>query len=246
MSVYNIISNNKADGKRMFAVLADPDKYSKIKAAEIATLCLKANVDLILVGGSLLTTNNLESCIAAFRENCNIPILLFPGGVMQINPSADGIMLLSLISGRNPDMLIGKHVESACLIRQSGLEVIPTGYMLIDGGSFTSVQYISNTMPIPSGKEDIAISTAIAGEMLGLKMIYLEAGSGAVRPVAPSVISAVSKAVKIPVMAGGGICTAESAVNACKAGADIIVAGNIFEKKPDLIGRLADAVHKLK
>lgn len=229
----------------MLAVLIDPDNNTPKNVAEIAKLCNKAKVDIILIGGSLMTADNIESCIDALKVNCNIPVILFPGGVMQISNKADGIMLLSLISGRNPDMLIGKHVESAGVIRKSKLEVIPTAYILINGGKVTSVQYVSNTMPIPEDKNDLVVSTAIAGEMLGLKLIYLEAGSGASFPVPLSVISDVRNSVDLPLCVGGGIKTTIDARKACENGADIVVIGNAFEKNPELICEISDVIHSI-
>lgn len=226
----------------MLAVLIDPDNNTPKEIAHIASLCEKVKVDIILTGGSLLTSDNFETSIDTLKANCNIPVMLFPGGVMQISSKADGILLLSLISGRNADMLIGKHVETASVIRKSGLEVISTAYMLVNGGKATSVQYVSNTMPIPEDKNDLAVSTAIAGEMLGLKLIYLEAGSGALFPVPLSMISDVHNAVSLPICVGGGIKTPEAARNACNNGADIIVVGNAFEKNSALISEMSDAI----
>jgi len=245
MSVYKKILKNKSANRKMLAVLIDPDNNTSGSFAKIAKSCQEAKVDIILAGGSLITTNNFDKCIEEIRSNCDIPVMLFPGGVMQISIKADGILLLSLISGRNPDMLIGKHVETASIIRKSGLESIPTGYILVDGGKITSVQYISNTIPIPADKNDIAVSTAIAGEMLGMKLIYLEAGSGAINPVPLKMITAVSNEIALPLCVGGGIRTPESAIAICKAGANIIVIGNAFEKNYQLIGEISCAIHEL-
>ncbi|MBL4578504.1 MAG: geranylgeranylglyceryl/heptaprenylglyceryl phosphate synthase, partial [Flavobacteriales bacterium] len=167
-----------------------------------------------------------------------------PGNTLQVNPLADGILYLSLISGRNPDMLIGNHVISAPLVRSAELQVIPTGYMLIESGNITTVSYMSNTIPIPRKKNEIAACTAMAGEMLGLKLIYLEAGSGAKETVPDKMIRAVKESVKVPVIVGGGIRTVGQAVEACRAGADLIVVGNVLEKDPGLMESLSLAVHE--
>ncbi|MDQ3047468.1 MAG: geranylgeranylglyceryl/heptaprenylglyceryl phosphate synthase [Bacteroidota bacterium] len=241
-AIYKSITEQSSKGKKQFAVLIDPDKISSesmIRSAE------KAGVDLLLVGGSLLTNGNFEECIQFLKKNTQIPIVIFPGNGHQISSSADAILLLSLISGRNPDLLIGNHVIAAPMIKSSQLEVISTGYMLIESGRQTSALYMSNTNPIPSDKDDIAMCTAMAGEMLGLKMIYMDAGSGALNPVSETMIRTVKNNVHIPVMVGGGIKTVEQAVASCKAGADIIVVGNAIEKDPGLIKKISDSIHQL-
>lgn len=164
---------------------------------------------------------------------------------MQTHPKADAILFLSMISGRNPDLLIGKHVLAAPLLKKSGIEVIPTAYMIVDGGNLTSVMYMSNTTPLPSDKDSIAGCTALAGEMLGLRLTYMDAGSGAINPISASMIAEVRKQVSGPMFIGGGIKTPEQAINTCKAGADVVVVGNAFEKDPTLIPALAAAIHGL-
>lgn len=201
-----------------------------------------AGADLILVGGSLITNGFFERCISVIKEQTDIPVILFPGNIMQINNQADAILFLSLISGRNPDMLIGKHVLAAPTLKKSGLEVIPTGYMLIDGGNITSVSYMSNTTPIPADKAGIAACTAMAGEMLGMKLIYMDAGSGAKNPIPASLIREVKQNISAPVFVGGGMRTPEAVKAACDAGADIVVVGNAIEKDPTLIAKLVAAI----
>jgi putative glycerol-1-phosphate prenyltransferase len=169
-------------------------------------------------------------------------VVLFPGDNLQINSHADAILFLSLISGRNPDLLIGKHVISAPILKDSGIEVVSTGYMLIDGGTPTSVSYMSNTTPIPANKRDIAVCTAMAGEMLGLKLIFMDAGSGALNPVGENMISAVKKSIDIPLIVGGGIRSAEKAKAAFEAGADVVVVGNAIESNKDLIREIAQII----
>jgi len=239
-NIYNSISKKLNKGEKLFAVLIDPDKYNSSK---IIDKIIEAKADLILVGGSLLTNGNFEKCISSIKNKCNIPLLIFPGNTLQISRNADAILLLSLISGRNPDLLIGHHVVAAPQLKSSKLEILSTGYMLIDSGKQTSALYMSNTNPIPYNKADIAMCTAVAGEMLGLKMIYMDAGSGAEKPISSSMIAEVKKAIRIPLIIGGGINSEKKAKEACKAGADIIVVGNAIEKDSSLIKKIASVVH---
>ncbi|CAA9315433.1 MAG: Homolog of geranylgeranylglyceryl phosphate synthase [uncultured Cytophagales bacterium] len=199
-------------------------------------------MDFFLVGGSLLTTTFLNSTVRTLKANSNIPVILFPGSNLHIDPSADAILLLSLISGRNPDFLIGQHVIAAPVLKKSKLEILPTGYMLIESGKPTTVSYISNTTPIPYDKPEVAACTAMAGEMLGLQLIYLDAGSGAQRPVSPRTIAAVRKSVEVPVVVGGGITTPQAAEEALQAGADVIVIGNGIEKDPNLLVEVSERI----
>lgn len=241
-TIYNTILKNKAHGKKQFAILIDPDKF---KPLEIIYLAEAAKVDFILVGGSLLSHGDFKKCINTLKETTTIPIVIFPGNNLQISNEADAILLLTLISGRNADLLIGKHVIAAPILKKSNLEVMPTGYMLIESGKQTAALYMSNTNPIPYDKNDIAMCTALAGEQLGLKLIYLDAGSGAAKPVSESMIKEVSAAINIPVMVGGGINTVENAIKACNAGGDVIVIGNAVEKSPHLIAEISTAIHSL-
>ncbi len=242
MNIYQSIIEKKNRGQKQFAVLIDPDKPSDIELLQIAKLSNASNVDYFFVGGSLLTNDHLEKCILTLKEHSDIPVVLFPGNNLQINKNADAILLLSLISGRNAEMLIGKHVIAAPYLKESGLEIIPTGYMLIDSGKPTTVTYMSNTFPIPADKDDIAACTAMAGEMLGLQLIYMDAGSGALNPISTAMISNVRKHTTSPIVTGGGIKTPEKAIENCKAGADIIVVGNAIEKTADLIKEIGIAV----
>lgn len=240
MSVYNRLSDTS---KKKFVVLIDPDKPTDEQIVEIVEKSVKVGVDFFFVGGSLLTTDSLDNCIKLIKKHCDIPVLIFPGNSLQISKWCDGFLLLSLISGRNAEMLIGRHVISAPYLKLYGNEIIPTGYMLIDGGKQTSVSYMSNTTPIPHDKDDIAMCTALAGEMLGLKIIYLDAGSGAITPVSADMISKVKQTIEIPLIVGGGINTPEKAAAAAKAGADIIVVGNALEKSTDRLLEFAEAIH---
>jgi len=231
----------KQQRKSAFAVLADPDKIELEDMPYLAKLCTVAGVDYLFVGGSLLMAHRMEECIRIFKEESEIPVVLFPGSPSQVTPSADALLYLSLISGRNPDLLIGQHVISAPIVKASQLEVISTGYVLIDGGVQTTVSYMSHSMPIPADKPEIAVCTAWAGEMLGNKVIYLDAGSGAKIPVTAEMIEKVSSNIAIPLFVGGGISTAEKIAENCRAGANVIVVGNAIEKDPMLIKELAAA-----
>ncbi len=236
---------NKKRAKKQFVVLVDPDKVDDRGIKKVADYSQKAKVDYFFVGSSLLTNNNLDHCIKSLKENSDIPVILFPGNTLQMSNLADGFLYLSLISGRNAEMLIGRHVIAAPYLKLSGLEIISTGYMLIDSGKPTTVSYMSNSSPIPAEKTDVAVCTAMAGEMLGLKLIYMDAGSGAENPVSKDMINEVSKSINVPLIIGGGICTAEKAVESARSGADVVVVGNSIESNPDLIGEIAAAIHSL-
>jgi putative glycerol-1-phosphate prenyltransferase len=233
---------NKTSGRRSFAVLVDPDKTNPPACLQLSRAALENRVDFFLVGGSLLTTTFLNSTVRTLKAHSDIPVILFPGSNLHIDPSADAILLLSLISGRNPDFLIGQHVIAAPVLRKSKLEILPTGYMLIESGKPTTVSYISNTTPIPYDKPEVAACTAMAGEMLGLQLIYLDAGSGAQRPVSPRTIAAVRKSVELPIVVGGGITTPQAAEDALQAGADVIVIGNGIEKDPNLLVEVSERI----
>ena len=222
--------------------MLDPDKIEQNTLSALLTKASNFPVDFFLVGGSLVTDYAHQELIATIRRHCQTPIILFPGNPLHIDPSADAILFLSLISGRNPEFLIGQHVIAAPLLKKSGLEILPTGYMLVDSGAQTTVSYISNTMPLPHDKPSVAACTALAGEMLGLKLIYLDAGSGARRPVPLAMIEAVRAVVDLPLIVGGGINSGEKAYEALKAGADLLVIGNGIEKDPDLLPQIAAVV----
>jgi len=245
MPVYESLEIQKRQGKKAFAILIDPDKSDASSLNHLLQLAVDAKADYFFVGGSLVVSDNLNECILQLKKQCNIPVVLFPGSPSQISRHADALLYLSLISGRNADLLIGQHVVSAPFVKKSGLEVIPTGYMVIDGGAPTTVSYISNASPIPADKSDIALCTAMAGEMLGKKLIYMDAGSGAKKPITEEMIAAVSANISIPLIVGGGIREAEKAYTNCKAGADVIVIGNAIEKEPSLIKEMAAAIHSV-
>lgn len=221
--------HKKSVNQKQLALLVDPDKYSQESLALFVELAKETLPDCIMVGGSLVA-GSVEQVVQYIKSHTNIPVVLFPGNTHQLCNEADALLLLSLLSGRNADFLIGQHVVAAKAIRDSGIESISTGYILIDGGCSTSVEYMSNTKPIPRDKVEIIVATAIAGELIGNRMVYLEAGSGAINPVSKEAIQAVRQAISLPIIVGGGIRTVEQAKDAYLAGADMIVVGNALEK----------------
>ncbi len=238
-NLYTQLLADTLAGKKSFAILIDPDKYSLDSLSAVVQLAVNAGVDYFFFGGSLLMRDNQSRLINYIKENTGIPVVLFPGNNMQLNNDADSILLLSLISGRNPDMLIGRHVIAAPYLKASNLEILPTGYLLIECGHATAVTYMSNTTPIPAQKDDIAVCTAMAGEMLGMKLIYMDAGSGAANPVPGSMITKVKGSIGLPLIIGGGITSPDLAREAFDAGADVVVVGNAIEHDPGLISRIA-------
>jgi phosphoglycerol geranylgeranyltransferase len=242
--IYQQMLLAKQEGKKKFAVLIDPDKLRLDAYEEIVQRAIESRVDYFFIGGSLIVNDVLDNVLVSIRKKCDIPLVLFPGNSYQLSYRADAILFLSLISGRNADLLIGKHVIAAPFLKLSPLEVLPTGYMLIDGGKPTTVSYMSNTVPIPANKSDIALATALAGEYLGLKLIFMDAGSGAELPVSSDMIQAVSSVVDIPLIVGGGIRTPEKIEENLQAGADIIVIGDAIEKDASLLLEFSDVFHR--
>lgn len=243
MALIGSINSTREKGRKQFALLIDPDSSSLDSVKAQCERAKASNTDLIFIGGSLMTNGSMDHAIEAIKSTCDIPVVIFPGDPSQVSGKADAILLLSVISGRNPEMLIGRHVMSAPGLKRSGIEVIPTGYMLIDSGTQTTASYMSGTTPIPHDKKDIAACTALAGEMLGLKAIFMDGGSGAKNPISEEMISSVRSQIDIPLIIGGGIRSAEKAIANCKAGADIIVVGNAIEKDPELLAEIADGIH---
>jgi putative glycerol-1-phosphate prenyltransferase len=228
-SVYEYLLEAKRIRGAGFMVLLDPDRANPAGILVQAARCRDAGVDAILVGSSLMMGRSFEDAVRAAKEAVDIPVIIFPGEKSQVCEEADAILFLSLLSGRNPEYLIGQQVSSAPLVRSIGLEAISTAYLLVDSGKTTSVEFMSNTKPLPSDKPEIALAHAMAAEILGLKFIYLEAGSGAERPVPDPMIRAVSAGVHIPVIVGGGIRNPETAVKKVEAGASFVVVGNHLE-----------------
>ncbi len=245
MDIFSYLMDVKEKKGAGFLVLLDPDKFNREKIDEFIKACRKGKVDAFLVGGSLLGDDYIGEMIDDIKKESDIPVILFPGGINQVAPNADAILFLSLISGRNPDYLIGKHVISAPLIKRHNLETIPVGYMLVESGKTTTTEYMSNTKPIPFRKYDVAIATALAGEYLGMKMIYLEAGSGAEYPIPAEMVKEVTENISIPLIVGGGLRLPMSAKNRVEAGASFIVVGNHFENPAtwDEIRDFGRAIH---
>ncbi|MEM8895959.1 MAG: geranylgeranylglyceryl/heptaprenylglyceryl phosphate synthase [Bacteroidota bacterium] len=244
--ILNQLQESRNNRLKRFAVLIDPDKIdNSSECLKIVNLCVENRVDYFMVGGSLMTTNNFSEIISVIKRHSTIPVIIFPGNNMQIDSAANAILFLSLISGRNPEFLIGQHVVAAPVIKRTQLEVIPTGYVLIEAGNQTTAGYMSNTTPIPSDKYSIAACTALAGEMLGLKMIYLDAGSGADHAISQKMISTVRKSIDLPLIVGGGINNLTKAQKALEAGADMIVVGNGIEENPDLLIGIADKIQQM-
>jgi phosphoglycerol geranylgeranyltransferase len=228
-----------------YLLLIDPDKIDLQKLPRFIEEATKAGVDGFLVGGSLMLSNEFDQTLKLIKQSTDIPVVIFPGSLFQISSIADAILFILLISGRNPDNLIGNHVQAAPIIKKMGLEAISTGYMLIEGGNVTSVEFISNTKPIPREKSDIAVAHALAAEYIGLKMLYLEAGSGAKESVPDEMIKKVTKYCSLPIITGGGIRKPEEAKKKVEAGASFVVTGTIIEQNShnSFIKEFADAIH---
>lgn len=237
MSVFEKIFGQ---GKKSFAVLIDPDKTNGKEAKELLDeINSIEEISCILVGGSLVANGGTSKVVDSLKSNTSKPIILFPGNINQIC-TADAILFLNLISGRNPEYLIGQHIIGAPMIKKLGLETISTGYMLI--GETSSTSYVSNTQPLPANKPDLIAATALAGEMIGHKIIYMDAGSGAPYPIPADVIKSVSKTIEIPLVVGGGLRSYEEAKRALEFGAQLIVVGNAVESNPNILLEIANAV----
>lgn len=243
MAVWERLISAKERFGAGYLVLIDPDKLDRSQLIRLAERCGEEGVDALLVGTSFLMNELLDEVVKAIKSACDLPVILFPGSSHHLSRYADAILFLSLISGRNPEFLIGEHVKAAPFIKRFGIEAIPTGYMLIESGSYTSVEFMSGTRPLPRDKYDIACAHAIAAELLGMKCVYLEAGSGAKLPVPNGMISAVRSQVGIPIIVGGGIRSPDVAREKVEAGADFIVTGNVLEEDPKLLSEFVSAVH---
>lgn len=243
-NILTTIQGNKKVGKKSLSILIDPDKVENIiDLKQLLLLARECTVDYFFVGGSLITNNSLSNVIKLLKSESETPVVLFPGSNMHIDMHADAILYLSLISGRNPDLLIGQHVVSAPILKNSNLEILPTGYMLINPENNTTVSYMSNTTPIPGDKYSVAACTAMAGEMLGLQLIYMDAGSGANQPITSKMISKVRSSVEAPLIVGGGLNQPRKVKAALEAGADMVVIGNAVEKDPNLLIEVSDVIY---
>jgi len=245
MKIYNYLLNTIQTKGAAYLVLLDPDKLTLSKIAPFIRHCEKSGVDGFLIGGSLMMSGDLEAFIENVKVETSLPLIIFPGSINQISPSADAILFLSVISGRNPEHLIGKHVSASPLIKRAQIEPISTGYILVESGVTTTAVYMSGSLPVPRNKPEIAAATALAGEYLGMKLIYLEAGSGAQDSVPDEMIKVVSQECSVPVIVGGGLRTPQSARKKVESGASIIVTGNFFEDENnwDMIKDFANAIH---
>lgn len=236
-NIYNNILKSKSENKKLLAILLDPDKVD-LNSIEILTEKINQSpASHIFIGGSIVENNILDELISKIKENCNLPIVLFPGNPSQISNKADAILFLSLISGRNPDFLIGHQVKAVPILKKTELEIISTGYILIESGTQTAVERVSKTIPLGRNKPDLVLATAQAGEMLGNKLIYLEAGSGAKQAVPEEMIQLVSQNIKIPLIVGGGIVDLQGIQKAYDSGADLVVIGTAFEKDVDFFNK---------
>ncbi len=243
LNLIDRLKKAKDANEKLLTVLIDPDKIkSEEQLKQFIGSCEFAKVDFFFVGGSLLINDELNQCISLIKSISKIPVIIFPGSTLQISNEADAILFLSLISGRNPELLIGNHVIAAPYLKRTNLEILPTGYILVDCGNSTTVSYISNTIPIPFDKPEIAACTALAGEMLGLKLIYLDGGSGAHKPISKNLIKTVQTQISLPIIVGGGIRSLNDATNAWEAGSTVVVIGTAFEENPALIAEFRNRV----
>ena len=239
MSIYQEILQYKLQNKKLLAILLDPDKIDWSGMDKLIMKINQSPATHIFVGGSLVLSTKIDDLIVKIKQNCSLPVVLFPGNPSQISGMADGILFLSLISGRNPDFLIEHQVNAVPLLKKTKLEVIATGYILIDGGNETAVAKVSQTKPLDANKSDYITQTAQAGEMLGNQLIYLEAGSGALNPVSLEIIQRVSKNIQIPLIVGGGICNKALIEQAFDSGADMVVVGTAFENNLNFFDSLS-------
>ena len=245
MNIYQDILLAKQHGKQLLAVLIDPEKTSIEQLPTLVKLIHQSIATHIFVGGSTDQHNTIEPVIVALKKATMLPIIIFPGSANQVSKKADGILFLSLISGRNPEYLIEQQVQSAIQIKESSLEVLPTGYILVDGGKESAVERVSSSKPICQTNSELILRTALAGEFSGKKIIYLEAGSGAKTPVKSSIISLVKENLTIPLIIGGGIQTVHQLTTAYAAGADLVVIGTAFEKDPTFFNIIKkESVHE--
>lgn len=232
----------RATNTKWLAILLDPDKETLDGKFDLKIVEFAKHAHVLFVGGSLMSSNHLDQMVSRIKELCDLPVVLFPGSGHQLSAKADAMLYLSLISGRNAELLIGEHVRTAPAIKKMGIETVPTGYMLVESGVTTTAQYVSQTQPIPRSKPDIAVATALAGEMLGLKNIYLDGGSGADSPIPTEMISQVRQSIDMPLIVGGGIRNKQEMMAAWDAGADLIVVGTALELDATLLTKRKEAL----
>jgi putative glycerol-1-phosphate prenyltransferase len=235
MNLLQKFQDDKANGLKRLAVLIDPDFSESLNLDKILEKCKISRVDYIFVGGSFLSQNKTNEVIQKIKKKLEKPVIIFPGSCFQISPYADAILFMSLISGRNPDLLIGQQVMAAPILEKFHLDILPTGYMLVEGDYLTTAHYVSNTMPLPKNKPNLAYATALAGKYLGLKLIYMDTGSGASEHVPINTIETVSKIEGLPLIIGGGVTQSETVYKLWEAGADVVVVGTVIENNPDFL-----------
>jgi phosphoglycerol geranylgeranyltransferase len=247
ISVKNKIKQLIHTKKKGVAWLIDPDQpLNKVTFSEKVKEVKAKGLDFFFVGGSLVSQNNMQDWVEFLKAiSEDVPVVLFPGNQLQFSENADAILFLSLVSGRNPEYLIGQHVTIAPLLARSGMEILPTAYLLIDGGRLTSVNYISQTLPLPSNKPDLSVATALAAKFLGMTYFYLDTGSGAEYPVPAPIIQSVRAVIDAPIIVGGGLNTLEKVKRVLEAGADLVVIGNGAEKNPDFIIEVLNVVNEM-
>jgi putative glycerol-1-phosphate prenyltransferase len=233
--IYKDILKAKMKGKKLLAVLLDPDKLTVDSIPPLVSKINSSVATHLFVGGSIVANHQTELIVNEIKKHTALPVILFPGDHNQITNAADGVLFLSLLSGRNPEYLIEQHINAIPKLIHSNLEIIPTGYILINGGITTAVQKVSNTTPIDSDNINLAINTALAGQYSGKQLIYLEAGSGAKSAVPAKLIAEVSKSLNIPLIVGGGLRTNAQIQNTYEAGANIVVIGTAFEDNSDFL-----------
>jgi phosphoglycerol geranylgeranyltransferase len=242
--VYSYLLSVLREKKKGFLFLLDPDRVRPQEVRKTVEAINHSGVDAILLGTSMLFNFDLDKVAKEIKKYTKVPVILFPGSAYQLSPDVDAIFFLSLISGRNPELLIGEQVRAAPLIRKYGIEAIPVGYMLIESTNLTSARFMSNSVPIPRDKPDIAKAHALAGEYLGMKVIYVDAGSGAGASVSEEMISAIKSVTTVPLVVGGGIRTPEEARDKVQAGADFVVVGNALEKDMSVLQEFCRAIGK--
>ncbi|NOY05561.1 MAG: geranylgeranylglyceryl/heptaprenylglyceryl phosphate synthase [Chlorobi bacterium] len=244
-TVYEYITKAQTNNRHLFFLLIDPGDAETNAVSDLVAAATENGVDGFLVGGSLVTREKVAESVQLVKKSTDRPVVLFPGAAQHVVPEADAILFLSLLSGRNPDYLIGQHIQAAPVIRDYDLEAIPTAYLLVESGGMTSVEFISATRPLPRNNMDIAVAHALAARYLGMKLVYLEAGSGARMPVPDEMIEAVAQQCHLPLIVGGGLTGVREAAAKARAGATVVVAGNHFEQKRALkeLRDFADSIH---
>ena len=244
-TILNYLLSIKEEKGAGYIVLIDPDKNSEKKLEEKISKINNSGVDAIFVGGSLILDNNCERRVSIIKSLSELPVIFFPGGISQLNKYYDAMLFMSILSGRNPHYLIGEQVVAAPIVKDLGIEVIPTGYLIVDGGNNSSVQFMSGSNPIPIEKPDILVAHALAAQYLGKKLVYLESGSGAKKSIPNKLVKAVNSYIDVPIIVGGGIRSPESAYEKVQAGASFIVTGTVIENDSmTMIKEFADAIHR--